>query len=261
MTDNTANTAADFREFKVTVPADSRLPTSGQSLTVFDINPTLVSGRPFNTTTNVRRPASDYGHQYQHWDGFDITTNSRLERITVQGGVTFGKTMLDNCEIVRQLPEVLGATPKEFCHYETGWQPQYKVVAAYDVPWQDLRLSTNFQSLPGPALQAGVIYSSAAVTPALGRALTGAANKTVNVFTPSTAFGDRLYELDLRFSKIFRVSEGNTIDANFDIYNSLNSDAVLGVTTTYSGVNGGPWRRPTAVIQGRIFKFGMRWDF
>lgn len=261
VTDNTANTAADFKEFTVTVPSDSRLPTAGQKLTVVDINPILVSGQSFNTTRNVRTFASDYGRQYRHWDGFDITTNARLERVTVQGGVTFGKTMSDDCEIIGKLPETLGNTPKEFCHNETGWQPQFKVIGAYDVPWQDLRLSTNFQSLPGPGLQAGVIYSNAQITPALGRALTGGANKTVNAFRPSTAFGDRLYQLDLRFSKIFRISEGNSVDANFDIYNSLNSDAVLGETATYAGVNGGAWRRPTAVIQGRIFKFGMRWDF
>jgi hypothetical protein len=115
--------------------------------------------------------------------------------------------------------------------------------------------------LPGPALQAGVIYASSDVLSSLGRGITGGGNKTVNIFDPSTAFGDRLYQLDLRFSKIFRVREGNTLDANFDIYNSLNSDAALGETTTYSGVNGGAWRKPTAVIQGRIFKFGMRWDF
>jgi hypothetical protein len=261
VTDNAANTAADFREFTVTVPTDSRLPNSGERLTVYDINQTLASAQPFNATSNVTTFASDYGKQLRHWDGFDITMNSRLERITMQGGVTFGKTMTDNCDIVRVLPEVLGSTPREFCHNVTGWQPQFKVVGSYDLPWWDLRFSTNFQSLPGPGLQAGVIYSSADVTPSLGRGLTGGGNKTVNVFDPNTAFGDRLYQVDLRFSKIFRVGDSHSIDANFDIYNALNSDAVLGETATYAGVNGGAWRRPTAVIQGRLFKFGMRWDF
>jgi hypothetical protein len=106
-----------------------------------------------------------------------------------------------------------------------------------------------------------VIYSSADVQAVIGRGISGGGNKTVNVFDPTTAFGDRLYQLDLRFSKVFKVREGNSLDANFDIYNSLNSDAVLSETTTYSGVNGGAWRKPTAVIQGRIFKFGVRWDF
>jgi hypothetical protein len=261
VTDNVANTAADFKEFAVTVPSDNRLPTSGQKLTVFDINPTLGSGQPFSTTNNVTKFASDYGKQLRHWDGFDVSTSARFQSVTLQGGVTFGKTMSDNCEIVAKLPEVLGSTPKEFCHNETGWQPQFKFIGSYDLPWQDIRFSSNFQSLPGPGLQAGVIYASADVAAALGRGISGGGNKTVNVFDPNTAFGDRLYQVDLRFTKVFRIREGNTFDANFDIYNALNSDAVLSETATYAGVNGGAWRRPTGVIQGRIFKFGMRWDF
>jgi hypothetical protein len=261
VTDNTANTAADFKEFTVTVPNDSRLPTAGRTLTVYDINPVLTDGRPFSTTANVIKPASDYGHQYLHWNGFDINSNVRLQQITFSGGVTFGKTMSDNCQIVAKLPEVLGNTPREFCHNETGWQPTWKMIGSYDLPWQHIRFSSNFQSLPGPGLQAGVIYSSADVTAALGRGLSGGGNKTVNVFDPNTRFGDRLYQVDLRFTRILKLSERNTIDANFDIYNALNSDAALAENTTYSGVNGGAWRRPTGVIQGRIFKFGMRWDF
>jgi len=261
VTDNMANTAADFQSFQVGVPVDNRIPTSGQKLTVYDINPTLASGLPFSTTNNVTTFASDYGHQYRHWDGFDMSSIVRMPRITVQGGVTFGKTMSDNCEIVRKLPEVLGTTPLEFCHNETGWMPQWKLIGSYDVPWQDLRFSTNFQSLPGPGLQAGVIYAVNDPVAPLPRAITGGGNKTVNVFDTNTAFGDRLYQLDLRFSKIFRVNESNSIDANFDIYNSLNSDAALSETTTYAGTNGGAWRKPTGVIQGRIFKFGVRWDF
>jgi hypothetical protein len=36
---------------------------------------------------------------------------------------------------------------------------------------------------------------------------------------------------------------------------------VLALTNTYSGTNGGAWLKPTAIIQGRIFKAGVRWDF
>ena len=49
--------------------------------------------------------------------------------------------------------------------------------------------------------------------------------------------------------------------ANIDIYNALNSDAVLSEQTAYSGTNGGAWLLPTTVLQGRIVKFGVRWDF
>jgi hypothetical protein len=110
-------------------------------------------------------------------------------------------------------------------------------------------------------VQAGVIYSSADLTAALGRGLSGGGNKTVNVFDPNTVFGDRLYQVDFRFTKIFKLNERNSVDANFDIYNALNSDAATAENQTYTTPGGGLWRRPTGVIQGRLFKFGMRWDF
>jgi hypothetical protein len=65
----------------------------------------------------------------------------------------------------------------------------------------------------------------------------------------------------MRFSKIFKFGAKSTLDANFDLYNAFNSDAVLLENATYSGANGGAWLLPTSVIQGRIVKFGVRLDF
>jgi hypothetical protein len=94
-----------------------------------------------------------------------------------------------------------------------------------------------------------------------------AGNKSALVIEPynatgffGTTFGDRLNQLDLRFSKIFKFGR-STLDANFDLYNTFNSDAVLLENAVYSGANGGAWLLPTSVIQGRIIKFGVRWDF
>jgi hypothetical protein len=260
---NTADTAADFTTLPIVVPVDARIPASGQTLTVYDINPVLKSGLPFNTTSNQITFASNYGAVYQHWNGFDITSQARLKgNTTTQGGITFGKTMNDNCGLVAAQPQLVGSTPVEYCHQETGWQPQVKFLANYELPWYGLRVSGNFQSLPGPAIQAGVIYTGAQLAPALGRPFSAGANgqKTVNAFVPNTVFGDRLDQLDIRFSKIFKIRT-STLDADFDLYNAFNSDASLSLTNTYSGTNGGAWLKPTAIIQGRIFKLGMRWDF
>ena len=95
-------------------------------------------------------------------------------------------------------------------------------------------------------------------------------NKTANTIPYNTfaatplsgsTFGDRLNQFDLRFSRIFKFGERGSLDANFDIYNAFNSDAVLTESPTYAGANGGAWRLPTSVIVGRIIKFGGRWDF
>ena len=275
VTDNVGNTAADFTPYNLTVPTDARLPTAGQTLTYYDVNPGLTSkGVSSLVTNNLITFASNYGNQYQHWNGFDIMGSSRLlSGVTATGGVTFGQQMLDNCDVVKQLPEVLttpaaGLSPLQNCHFESGWAPQYKALASYTLPWQGLRVSGNFQSLPGPVRQASVLYTQAQITSALGRPATVAGNKSALVIEPynatgffGTAFGDRLNQLDIRFSKIFKFGGKSTLDANFDIYNAFNSDAALTESATYSGVNGGTWLLPTSVIQGRIIKFGARWDF
>ena len=263
VTDNVENVAADFKSFPVVVPTDARLPTSGQTLTVYDINPVLVNGKAFNATSNYKTFASAYGHQYQHWNGVDLNGTVRFsDGMMLNTGVTFGRTMNDNCEIVRQLPELLGNVPLEYCHSDSSLQPQFKTFMAYMLPWYGIRLSGDFQSLTGPAAQAGVIYTGAQLAPALGRTFSAGAagQKTVNVIDPDTVFPDRMNQFDVRISKIFRVA-GGSLAGDFDIYNALNSDAVLSTTTSYSGVNGGAWLKPTGILQGRIFKFGLRWDF
>jgi len=274
VTDNTATTAADYTSYNLTVPTDARLPLSGQTLSYYDVNPVLKSGALGNTTSNLTTFASNYGNQYQHWNGFDITGTSRLAGgVTANGGVTFGKQMLDNCDLVQKLPELLttplaGLSPQQMCHFESGWAPQYKLLGSYTLPWQNIRISGNLQSIPGPVRQAAVLYTQAQITSALGRPATAPGNKNALVIEPynatgffGTEFGDRLNQLDLRFSKIFKFGSKGTIDANFDIYNAFNSDAVLGESAAYSGANGGAWQLPTSVIQGRIIKFGVRWDF
>ena len=284
VTDNTATVAADYTQYNLTVPTDARLSTSGQTLTYYDVNPVLKSGQSGLTTTNLNTFASNYGNMYQHWNGVDLTVNSRLAGgVTASSGVTFGRTSFDDCEVTAQLPEMLYSTsaaalsPIQLCHFETGWAPQFKLLASYTIPWQSIRVSGNFQSLPGPARQASVLFTQAQITSALGRAATVAGNKSALAIEPviplasasgsgtgtplfGSEFGDRLNQLDIRFSKIFRFGK-STLDANFDIYNALNSDTVLTENTAYSGANGGAWLLPTTVLQARIIKFGVRWDF
>jgi hypothetical protein len=280
VTDNTATTAADFTPYNLTVPTDSRLPTSGQTLTFYDVNPVLKNGLSGLTTTNYNTFASNFGNMYEHWDGFDVTGTSRLAAgLNATGGVTFGRTLFDDCQIAAALPEILSTTlsPLQFCHFVSDWAPQYKLLASYILPWQNIRISGNFQSLPGPVRQATVLYSQAQITAALGRPATVGGNKSVMAIEPAfplaipagvgtpfllgNDFGDRLNQLDLRFSKIFKLGGKRTLDANVDIYNTFNSDAVLTENATYSGANGGAWLLPTTVIQGRIFKLGVRLDF
>ena len=73
----------------------------------------------------------------------------------------------------------------------------------------------------------------------------------------STLYGDRLNQVDLRFTKIVRFGKRGSVDLNVDLYNAFNSDAILSEQVNY----GLTWRNAQGVIQPRFVKFQVRWDF
>jgi hypothetical protein len=264
--DNEALGPSDFTEYSVVAPTDARLELSGQTIGgIFDQNRAV-------TNRNVIKPASDFGDVKSHWNGVDFSIDTRLRNgVLLQGGISTGKTMNDFCGVVDQVPEVLSSTaaptgvllvgigapatawtPKAFCHQETPFLTQYKAVGAYTLPYA-IRISGTFQSVPGPVIAANNIYT--AVPPSLGRPFF-AGQTTVNVVEPGTSYGDRLNQIDLRFSKLLNLGQGR-VDLNVDLYNAFNSDAIL----TQQNAYGATWQNALTVIQPRFVKFSARWDF
>jgi len=268
--DNENLAKTDFTQYSVTVPTDSRLPNSGQTVTgLYDAN-FLVAQK------NVIKGADNFGTQLQHWNGVDFSVDARLKNgLFLQAGLSTGKTLTDNCDVIDDVPEALtvsgaagiqpqvtGAaagqvTPASFCHQETPFLTQYKGLVSYSLPWYGVRVSGTLQSLPGPQIVATNVYNNAnrAALTTLGRNFTNA-QATINTIAPASAYGDRLNQIDLRFTKIVNVGKGR-IDFNVDLYNAFNSDAVIGEL----GSIGPVWRLPTTVIQPRFVKFAARWDF
>jgi hypothetical protein len=63
-----------------------------------DVNP-MVFGRINNFVTL----ASNYGVMQQRWQGYDFTLNARRQNgILLQRGVSSGKGMTDNCDMVHR---------------------------------------------------------------------------------------------------------------------------------------------------------------
>jgi hypothetical protein len=275
--DNEALGPNDFTQFSVTAPGNAgngfTLPTAGQTIGGFFDPNRIVAPQ------NVIKNASTFGNQLQHFDGIDLGVNARLgPGLTVQGGMGLGKTMTDNCQIVDAVPESLTVpaagfpagiqspistapggvlTSKAFCHQETPFQAGYKGLVSYLLPWYGIRVAGTLQSLIGPQIVGTNIYNEtnrlSATT--LGRAFTnGQAN--VNLVQPGTQWGDRLNQIDLRFTKILKVKAGS-IDLDLDLYNAFNSDAVIAELGTFGPV----WRLPLTVIQPRFVKFQVRYDF
>jgi hypothetical protein len=271
VTDNLAlDQPAQYDTFSITAPQDVRLgDNAGKTLSgLYNLKLT----EPFTLVNNFITLANKYGNQYQHFDGFDVTFNVRLRQaLTFQGGTSTGRTISDDCEVRAKLPSLvttLGTgtatnatvnTTNPYCHVDSGFLTQFRGLAAYTIPKVDVLVSAAVQSVPGQPLAANYVVSNAIVKQTLGRDLAGGApNITVNLVTPGSLYGDRTNQVDLRLAKILKFGRTRTQVA-LDLYNLLNSSAVLGYNQAY--ILNGAWLTPNSIITARFAKISAQFDF
>jgi hypothetical protein len=278
--DNQAVTPADYDPFCVTVPRDSRLPGGGgnEICGLYDVKPTA-----FGRVSNLETQASNYGGQTEIYNGIDVTLNARFSSgAQVGGGLSAGRTVSDTCAL-NAVPQVRVSTldgaavaataplvsrTSEFCRTTRPWADatQVKFLAIYPLPW-DFQVSATYQNIPGIPIMASRVFTNAEVRSSLGRDLgacrgAAACNATalVDMVPSGTMFEDRLQQVDLRFTRSFRLARAR-IRGNADFYNLFNAGDVLNMTTRYAGATGGQWLRPIQILGGRMFKFSAQLDF
>jgi hypothetical protein len=279
---NTARPPSAYDPFCVTAPSGPAgnsgytLPNAGQQVCGFvDLNPAYATTTPFF----VVQKASNFGNVSDVFTGWDMNLNARLPRNgVVSGGVSIGHEVTDVCAVAGQASVTYAAvagvtastsgtlaptygttsaagTPSTlYCRVQPPFQPDIKGLVSYPLPWWGLTTSATIQNRPGPMILATYTATNATVQN-LGRNLiTGSA--TTGLIAPGTLYGDRFSQLDVRFGKNFRVG-GRRIAGMVDLYNVLNSSAVLTVNNTV----GPNWRTPTSILQGRLIKIGAQLDF
>jgi hypothetical protein len=276
VTDNLLTGPQDFTPFNIVAPTDPRLPGGGgYTLTGFyNVVPSKAG-----QVQNLNALSDDYGSQFENWNGVDLTVDARLRNgLTFQGGFSTGKIMEDNCEIVEKLPEmnnqaaVGNGTPAswraaQFCHRESPFLTQFKAYGVYIIPRVDVQVSGSFRSIPGqtPAIpptndvNAAFVATNAflATNSTLGRPLAGGApNVTLQLIEPLTRYIDRRNELDLRFGKVFRMRGRSRAVVSLDLYNALNSDAIVNVNQSFAA-----FLRPTEILNARVAKISLNYDF
>jgi hypothetical protein len=260
LVDDLAVGPADFDKFTITAPKDPRLPGGGGYPVVgYDLKPAKfgVPAQPFVTLSRK------YGRQQDYWDGVDATINARpREGLFFQGGVSTGRRIEDNCDVVTKVDN-----PNDlYCHREEPMLTFVKGYGSYTIPRVDVQVSGTYQTKPGPLVLAIYTATNAEVAPSLGRSLAGAApNVDVQLLSPGPytttnggsgqVHGDRLHQVDFRFSKLLHFG-GTRARANVDVYNALNSSAVLVQNDAF-----GDWQRPTEILIARFVKFSVQFDF
>jgi hypothetical protein len=275
VTDNRALSPADFDQFSITAPSDSRLPGGGgyPVTGLFNVKPERFSVPADNFITYAKK----YGDQSRLWEGVDMSVNARLRTdLMLQAGTSTGHTRTNNCQVVERLPEMLQAplalgepnvlgvaalsanvwTPASLCEQQTKFLTNFKFLGVYTVPRIDVQVSGTMQSYPGPQIIANFVATNQVVSPGLGRNLSGTAqNMTVNIVTPGTLYGERSNQVGLRLAKILRLS-GVRTTASVDFYNLFNADAILTLNNNFA-----TWQRPQSIINPRWAKVVLQFDF
>jgi hypothetical protein len=280
-TDNQAVTPADYDSFCVTMPNDTRLPGGGgnQICGLYDIKPAA-----FGRVSNVVSQATNYGGFTEVYNGVDLTVNARFDNgAQFGGGMSIGQTVTDTCAL-NDLPQVLPATvlgtgevlptavttprTSDFCHISRPWAAatQLKFLAVVPLPW-DFQVSATYQNIPGIPVTASRAFTNAEIRPSLGRDLGQCrgvapcnASVVIDMVPPNTVFEDRLNQVDLRFTRAIRMGKVR-VRGNADVYNLLNANDVLNMTTRYAGPTGGQWLGPIQILGGRMFKVSGQLDF
>jgi hypothetical protein len=127
------------------------------------------------------------------------------------------------------------------------------------VPRVDVLISATVRSDQGAPLRAIWNAPVAIVSAALGRpAAVAGTTVATDLVAPGEVWGDRVNEVNLRFAKILRFG-GTRTHVGIDIFNVLNSDAILTYNQTFTP--GGAWLAPQAVLTPRFMKVSAQIDF
>ena len=151
--------------------------------------------------------ASDFGKHIEHWNGMDFTLKARLPNgLRLQGGVSTGRTAPTTASFGRPCSE--NPQSSRFCHVDTNFLTQVKVLGAYTVPKIDVQLAATFQSLPGPNILANYIAPTRRCSRRSAvRCPAAPPTSRSTCIEPGTIYGDRMNQVDLRMGKLFRFGQ------------------------------------------------------
>ena len=250
LTDNVLVTPDDYDQYCITAPLDSRLPGGGghEVCGLYDITP----GK-FGQVESLITAVDNFGQFGLSHQFLQVSFDGRFANgIQIGGGVDTGRSVQDQCFVVDSPQQML------HCREVRPWQAQTQVKFFGSVPLPgDLMVSSTYQDLSGPPINANYAATNAEIMGSLGRPLAGGRRTaTVPLVAPQTLFEGRIRRLDLRVSKILYAGRFR-FQINFDSYNALNNSAVLAVNQTF----GSRWQQPTGIMDPRLMQIGGQIDF
>ena len=262
--DNQNVATSDWTELSVATPTDTRLPLSGQAISLYSLNANKVGIATDNLVTYSTKNKTTY-------NGFEVSANLRRDKFILFGGVTTDRLVTTNCDGSSSTAGTSGRDNPNglrFCDsiLVTQGQPAgvfrttIKASAAYSFPY-DIQVSGSFTSIPGPGVAANYTVTSAIAGRPIVGSTSGATSVVVNLVQPNSLFLATQNRLDMRFGKTFRINT-KRIQGFADVFNVLNAGTVMSVNQTYGAVAAtNLWYRPLTIMEGRYVRFGVQMTF
>jgi hypothetical protein len=256
--DNLNLAPTDWSPLTIPTPNDTRVPTAGQPIALYTLNPGKIG-----TPTDSLRTYS--GANRTIYNGIEVSANARRDKLVVFGGITTDRRASTECDgttstaatsnNARDNPNGL-----RFCDAIPPFRTTVKASAAYSLPY-DVQLSGTFIAQPGRTIDANYTVTSAlAGRPVVG-STSGTPSIVVNLVQPNSMFLDYKKQLDMRVGRTFRFGRYR-IQGFADIFNVLNAGTVLTVNQTFgSNPATNAWRNPLTIMDGRYLRFGTQMNF
>ena len=255
--DNELRTRADYTPITVYSPID------GEAIPAYNLASSKVTQvQEIDTTATSQRQ--------QLFTGYEFTFNARLPGgANLFGGTATQRNLTVTCD------EPDNPNFDRFCDQrqtDVPYLTQMKLAVSYPLPFWGIQLGGTFQSYPGAAIGTTNQLSGTTwlITPTTryaancqGSCTPGAlvmpglteASVTIPLRALGTEYLDRLNQLDVRGAKTFTVGR-TRIEAQVEVFNVLNSDAVLTVRGTNFGT--AAYQQAASTIQGRIIRLGAQ---
>lgn len=234
--DNTLATADDGRVFAYSVPRS--YPTQGQ----------------INTYITHARPGEGKGQ----WTAYEATVNknfsnkwSFLGSYVIDMGHENPMDPVNPNEMLYRYTILAGSNNPTY-YTQPRWSQAFKTNAVYELPWGFMWASTY-------TAQSGNWYNrQVQIRNNLGSTVTQNVQTNVGRYPWVNLW-------DNRVSKRFQIGERQSIEANFDLFNTLNINTVTSQTIQSNqnpDASGRPaYGRPSEIIAPRIFKLSFRYRF
>jgi hypothetical protein len=272
VTDNINLNASDFQLTTLTAPVNAKLPDGGGYPVSYYFPKAGVN------TTNIQNRytfARDYGDWTNHWHGVDVTVNARLRQgLTMQIGSSTGRAVVDNCDIVAKVPELLNSALTnasstvaasryqlaDSCHKVESWQTQLRGFAAYTIPRIDVLVSGIGRSQPNVVFGGGAIPGAVPEGNSAGLSALYATpqGQVINLLQPGRVYGDRINQLDVRFGKNLRAG-GKRANIAVDVLNVFNANTATSYQQNYG--NGTQYLQPLTILNPRFARFNVTLEF